>query len=217
MEAIISLIGLVIALTIILVPIGVIALSTVILIKKLKKPQNNHNNEYYNKINYPKQNKNNSYNTGWKWNESTGLWEPPNYVKRVESSEPKPADINFRTAYQARPIFTRNEWQNYKKLRDIADVKGYVICPKVRLLDIIEPRKDQKKYKTLYYKVQAKHVDFVVCDTDMYIKAIIELDDKSHNRKDRQERDKFVDTILQSVGYKVIHTQYINNDILDLV
>ena len=130
----------------------------------------------------------------------------------------KPNDeIDYRQAYQAKRIFSKNEWQNYKKLRDVAEVKGYIVCPKVRLLDIIEPRRGEKKYKTLFYKVQAKHVDFVICDQDMNIKAIIELDDSSHDTKERQERDQFVDLILRSVGYKVIHTRYINYDILDLV
>lgn len=123
----------------------------------------------------------------------------------------------LREAYQARQIFTRNEWVNYQKLRDVAAVKHYIVCPKVRLLDIIEPRKGEQKYKTLFYKVQSKHVDFVICDQEMRIKAIIELDDNSHDRQDRKERDAFVDLILRSVGYKVIHTRQIGYDILDLV
>lgn len=123
----------------------------------------------------------------------------------------------LREVYQARQIFTKNEWYNYQKLRDVAAIKKYVVCPKVRLLDIIEPRKGEQKYKTLFYKVQSKHVDFVICDQNMTIKAIIELDDSSHDRKDRKERDEFVDLILRSVGYKVIHVRRIGYDILDLV
>jgi len=81
-----------------------------------------------------------------------------------------------------------------------------MICPKVRLLDIIEPRKGDN-YRSLMGKIQSKHVDFVICDQDLHIKAILELDDGSHDRKDRQDRDQFVDQILTSVGYKVIHTR----------
>lgn len=163
------------------------------------------------------------YEPDWKWDEDTKQWEPPltpaqpkqetTPVQKESSAE----EIDYRNAYQAKQLFTRNEWQNYQKLREVARVKNYEVCPKVRLLDIIEPRRGEKKYKTLFYKVQAKHVDFVICDQNMNIKAIIELDDSSHDRKDRQERDQFVDMILQSVGYKVIHTRYINYDILDLV
>ena len=125
------------------------------------------------------------------------------------------ADIDFAAAYQAKYLLSKNELAQYKKLKKIADVRGFVICPKVRLFDIIEPKRDHVKYKTLMYKIQAKHVDFVVCDNDMQIKVIIELDDNTHYQKKRMERDSFVDSILQSVGYRVIHTKYIENDIFD--
>lgn len=76
---------------------------------------------------------------------------------------------------------------------------------KVRLLDLIEPRKGQDGYKTYFYKVQAKHVDFVLCAPNLVAKYIIELDDASHEADDRQERDNFVDTALTSCGYKILH------------
>ena len=141
------------------------------------------------------------------------------FFNEAENTEACSIDtsIDYVNSYQARYVFSKNEWHQYMKLKEIADVRGFVICPKVRLLDIIEPRKGAKKYKTLFYKIQAKHVDFLICDQKMYIKAIIELDDNSHNQTSRKERDDFVDSILRSVGYKVIHTKYITNDILDLV
>lgn len=142
-------------------------------------------------------------------------YRPNTDVKK--EPETKTQEIDYKTAYQPKYLLTKNEWYQYKKLKEIADVKGYIICPKVRLLDIIEPRKGTRKYKTLFYKIQAKHVDFLICDKDMHIKAIIELDDNSHDNQDRKERDAFVTSILQSVGYKVIHTRYIDNSILDTV
>lgn len=126
-------------------------------------------------------------------------------------------EMDFRNSYQRRELFTRNEWQNYKKLREIAEVRGFVICPKVRLFDLIEPRHDKKKKLTYRYKIQAKHVDFVICDRDMNIKAILELDDSSHYDPERIKRDEFVNTILLSTGYTVIHTKYIDASILDLI
>lgn len=126
-------------------------------------------------------------------------------------------ELDFKTAYQRKPLFTRNEWQNYKKLRDIAEVRGFVICPKVRLFDLVEPRHDKKRKLTYRYKIQAKHVDFVICDKDMNIKAVLELVDSSHYDPDRIKRDDFVNTILLSTGYTVIHTKYIENSIFDLI
>ena len=63
-------------------------------------------------------------------------------------------------------------------------------------------------------KIQSKHVDFVICDQNLYIKAIVELDDKSHDQPDRQERDRFVDDVLTSVGYTVIRTRAVTEDTL---
>lgn len=61
----------------------------------------------------------------------------------------------------------------------------------------------------------SKHVDFVICAQDMYVLGIIELDDRTHLRQDRMERDAFVDTVLRSAGYQVKHTWDITPDILD--
>jgi hypothetical protein len=136
---------------------------------------------------------------------------------KAKDREVGDSELDFENAYQRRELFTRNEWQNYKKLKAIADEKGLVVCPKVRLFDIIEPRLDKKRKLTYRYKIQAKHVDFVICDRDMKILAILELDDNSHYDPERIKRDDFVNMILLSVGYTVIHTKYIEYNILDML
>lgn len=141
--------------------------------------------------------------------------EPKEEPKPVPEEPEKEKRSTYADCYQKKYLLTKNEWFAHKKLKPIADAKGLIICPKVRLLDILEPRRGEKDYKALLYKVQAKHVDFLICDKDMRIKAVLELDDSSHDQKNRKERDSFVDEILTSVGYKVIHTKYINDDVLD--
>lgn len=135
--------------------------------------------------------------------------------KQKETNKTSTKRTDYSNCYQRKYLLTKNEWYAHKKLRELADPKGLIICPKVRLLDIIEPRKGEKDYKALFYKIQAKHVDFVICDSNMKILAILELDDSSHDQKDRQNRDQFVDEILESVGYKVIRTKYINDYTMD--
>ena len=58
-----------------------------------------------------------------------------------------------------------------------------------------------------------KHVDFVICDEKMVARYIVELDDSSHDTEKRQERDRLVDEIVESVGYKIIHTRAITDDL----
>lgn len=121
---------------------------------------------------------------------------------------------DYKGHYQAKYLLTRNEWHEYKKLKEYAAAKDLQVCPKVRLLDIVEPRKGEPNYMSYLGRIKSKHVDFVICDQDLRIKAILELDDNSHDRADRKERDELVDGILQDVGYTVIHTRSINEDTL---
>lgn len=196
----------------ILVFIGIIIIALLLGLTK----QGQRSNKKYNRRKFVNYNSNNPENETTDTPETSDNSESRNNQEE-NNTEYQDNEIDYKKAYQPKLLFTKNEWYAHKKLREIAEVKGYIVCPKVRLLDIIEPQRDHKKYKTLFYKIQAKHVDFVICDKDMHIKAIVELDDNSHYDTKRKERDDFIDTILRSVGYTVIHTRYINYDILDLV
>ena len=51
-----------------------------------------------------------------------------------------------------------------------------------------------------------KHVYFLLCDpTDMRPLLGIELDDKSHRRPDRLQRDMFVDQVFDVAGLTLLH------------
>lgn len=122
---------------------------------------------------------------------------------------------SYAGLYTRVPLLTKREQKQYAYLKQIADAKGVLICPKVRLLDLVTPIHGIKNYKTLMSKVMSKHVDFVICTQEMYVLGIIELDDNTHLRQDRIERDEFVDTVLRSAGYKIKHTWEITSDILN--
>lgn len=116
-------------------------------------------------------------------------------------------------AYQKRWMFTFNEKDAYSKLLPIAQEQGYIVFAKVRVLDLIEPIKGSPKYKTYFYKIQAKHVDFVLCDKKLVARYIIELDDSSHETEHRKQRDAFLDQALSSAGYKIIHVKAITEEL----
>lgn len=139
-----------------------------------------------------------------------------NTSKKSSTKELKEKSIKeYRGHYQAKNLLTKNEWHEYKKLKQYAKAYGLQVCPKVRLLDIVEPKNGDPNYMAYMGKVKSKHVDFAICDADLHIMGILELDDSSHDRPDRQERDQFVDEILRDVGYTVIHTRYITESTLD--
>ena len=117
------------------------------------------------------------------------------------------ANLPIAGAYQKKWMFSQNEKGAYRKLEEICNKNNLKLFSKVRLLDLVEPVKGNSRYKTYFWKVQAKHVDFVVCDEKLVACCIIELDDSSHNQQNRKNRDAFVDEVLHSVGYEVYHVR----------
>ena len=110
--------------------------------------------------------------------------------------------------YNAKPILTNREYEFYKKLRPLADECGLSIYTKVRLADLVEPKPKSENplWMECFNKIRSKHIDFALADEDTNIIALIELDDKSHERPDRIERDEFVNAVLKNTGYVLLRT-----------
>lgn len=106
--------------------------------------------------------------------------------EETEKAKGKMTKEDIKGAYQKKWMFAYNEKDTYKKLQEIVTPKGYTVFAKVRLFDLVEPIRQNPKYKTFLYKIQAKHVDFVICDQKLVARYIIELDDNSHDQKERR-------------------------------
>ena len=78
-----------------------------------------------------------------------------------------------------------------------------VLMGKVRLADILTVKKDTEgsRWRSAFNRIQSKHLDYAACDPETYaIVFVVELDDRSHEQKDRQERDAFVEAALAHAG-----------------
>lgn len=95
----------------------------------------------------------------------------------------------------------------FNVLRAVVDKREAVLCTKVRLSDIFRVKKSDRRGLRIYAnKIDRKHVDFLVCDlATMRPLMGIELDDKSHQRRDRQERDAFVDQVFKAASLPLLH------------
>jgi len=83
----------------------------------------------------------------------------------------------------------------------------YRVFGKVRLGDIITPANGlSRSSRTIALnKINKKHVDFVVCNAaDLAVVGVIELDDTTHNRKDRVERDRFFEQACASASLPLV-------------
>ena len=102
-------------------------------------------------------------------------------------------------------FFSKAERSFYDILQLALKDTNYAIFSKVRLLDLFYLPKNTSKAQSFRNMVQSKHVDFVVCDTLMYNSLLaIELDDSSHNRKDRIERDQFINEVFERAGFPLL-------------
>lgn len=54
------------------------------------------------------------------------------------------------------------------------------------------------------YAISSLSVDYVITDSDFKIICAVELDDKSHQNPDRQERDKMVNMAFKSAGIRLL-------------
>lgn len=84
----------------------------------------------------------------------------------------------------------------------------YRVFSKVRLADVVQVKCGSTggEKQSAFNVIQSKHVDFVVCDPDtLEFRLVVELDDKSHERGDRAERDQKVDDILAQANIPILH------------
>lgn len=105
-------------------------------------------------------------------------------------------------AYRAKKYFiTIPEYKLLKTLEAIYEpYKNIEIFMQVAINQIIEFN-DRRAHKQLsYFKVEDRSIDFVIYNTDKKncgIEYCIELNDKSHNLKDRTERDRIIKDIFK--------------------
>jgi hypothetical protein len=71
---------------------------------------------------------------------------------------------------------------------------------KVRLADIVSPVEKGRNFYKAFNQVRSKHIDFVFIDkTTSEIKALIELNGKSHLSGKRIRRDSFITDVFADV------------------
>ncbi len=115
-------------------------------------------------------------------------------------------------------LLTKAERSFYEVTR-MAVGDEWIIFAKVRMLDLVSLPRGTANAQAHRNRVQSKHVDFILCDPRTLSPVlVIELDDRSHERADRQDRDAFVDAVLRAAGLPVLHVAassgYVTADLL---
>ncbi len=81
----------------------------------------------------------------------------------------------------------------------------YQIFPQVHLSALLDQKVKGQNWKAAFWHINAKSVDFVVCDKT-YARPLlaIELDDFSHDAQERRSRDVEVERIFENANMPLL-------------
>lgn len=107
-----------------------------------------------------------------------------------------------RAADQFKPkrLLTKNEEEFFGRI--LCGLPDFHVFPQVAIRAFVRPgaAAGNKSYYRQLGRIGAKHCDFLVCNKQLDIVAIIELDDRTHD----QEKDAARDAMTHSAGYHTL-------------
>ena len=102
--------------------------------------------------------------------------------------------------------------------------KNIIIFGKVRVADVVKPRKGLSRgdWQKAFNKISSKHFDFLLCNPDDFsVICAIELNDRSHRSEKRKQRDDFLRNICKVSNIPLIQIRsssaYVADDVKQLI
>ena len=109
--------------------------------------------------------------------------------------------------YTLKPALYSPAERSFLGVLEQAIGKHYQIFGKVRIADVVETRRglSASTRQSAFNRINAKHFDFLLCDKgDLTVVCAIELDDRSHQKGSRQQRDAFIVELCRIVGLPLL-------------
>lgn len=101
-------------------------------------------------------------------------------------------------------MMTRAEERCFRSLERKYGAKYYIV-PQVHLSALLEHRIKGQNYRGAFSHINGKSVDFVLLDKKtLEVVCAVELDDHTHARADRAERDREVERIFEEAGVRLV-------------
>ena len=116
--------------------------------------------------------------------------------QKRDRKDPRSRSIECgRLPYERNSVLLSAAERSFLGVLEQALGEGYRVCPKVRVADAISVRRPlpRGEWQRAFNRISSKHFDFILCrSTDLEIACAVELDDSTHQRHDRQDRDMFL-------------------------
>ena len=123
-------------------------------------------------------------------------------IKQVEDSNENNSQIKkSQYKYYAKSyVMTSRENECFKILNEIFSSKWFVV-PQVHLSALLDYRVKGQNWNAAFRHINGKSVDFVLIGKESYkVICVIELDDSTHSKPDRIERDVEIERMFKEAG-----------------
>lgn len=120
-------------------------------------------------------------------------------IKLVEDSNENNSQIKkSQYKYYAKPyVMTSRENECFKTLNEIFSSKWFVV-PQVHLSALLDYKVKGQNWNAAFRHINGKSVDFVLIGKESYkVICVIELDDSTHSKPDRIERDAEIERMFK--------------------
>ena len=123
---------------------------------------------------------------------------------RVGELRPAWTAAVLEAAYEGKPLLSAWERRALLALRQQIP-PGHYLCPQVRLADLLRVTfTDEARRQTAFARIKSLSVDFAIVElASGSVVLVVELDDKTHDRPDRQRRDVFVNAVLAQASIPI--------------
>ncbi len=139
------------------------------------------------------------------------------FLKRSQEEATSPKELPYRLRDD---FLSPAEFSFYKVLSSLVGTR-LTIQSKVRLADVFFVSRPNENV-AYFSKIAQKHLDFLICDSSTMKPLLgIELDDSSHRRESRKERDDFVDRVFEAANLPLVRfsveRQYNTREVADKI
>lgn len=127
----------------------------------------------------------------------------------IFAAEIKTRRKKYRPYRMQNCLLTMDEYAFYSVLVYALPPQKYIVCPKVRLADVIyvTGKKKNGNWYRNYALIAQKHIDFVVCDRTGRVMFGLELDGKSHYARQEKKRDAQKNEICRAAGFPLLRVR----------
>lgn len=129
-------------------------------------------------------------------------------AKKIKRSVKATDLMSVGQSYAPKNFLTTRERECFQQLRQAVCPERFLICPQVRLVDVVSiaPQYFERspEWTALFRQISQWHCDFVIVDmTTFAVCAVVELDDRSHQRTDRRRRDAIFNEVISQAGLRL--------------